>query len=220
MARRLIGARAGQALASAGCCLVLVTGCTQTATPVPAPVDRGSASVQPSESASQTPSSADSAGSGGAGGGGGGGATDGGGGSGGSGATDGSGGNQAAGSPIDVPTIPEKHQPMDGLRDGIKALFIAACGGHELCVKLEFGDGACFVGYEPAALAARGSTVKVLTESQEDCDRANGVTGPGSATDGTTPGSAPTTDLPSSGTTGSGTDSSTPGNGQPDGSPG
>ena len=69
-------------------------------------------------------------------------------------------------------------------------------------MKLEYGNGACFVGYEPAAQAARGSTVQVLTESQEDCDRANGLDGSGSATDGTTPGPTPSTDVPSSGTNG------------------
>jgi len=124
-------------------------------------------------------------------------------------------GSGAAPSPIDVPTVPEKNQSMDGLRDFIERQFIDACGGHDLCVTLEYGDGACFVGYDPAVQAARGSTVKVLTESQEDCDRANGVTGSGTATDGTTPAPTPSTDLPSSGTNGG-----SPGNGQPDGSSG
>ena len=53
-------------------------------------------------------------------------------------------------------------------------------------MKLEYGDGACFVGYEPAGRASRGSTVKVLTESQEECDRANGLEESGSATDAPT----------------------------------
>lgn len=226
MARRLIGStRAGRVLAIAACSLVLATGCTQTVTPPPVRATGGSESVQDTESATQPPTSADGAGSGGAGGVGNG-ASDGGAGNGGSGggATDGGGGgNQAAGSPIDVPTIPEKHVSMEGLRDPIRDLFVTACGGQDLCVKLEYGNGACFVGYAPAALAARGSTVRVLTESQEDCDRANGLDGSGSTTDGTTQGSTPSTDVPSSGTTGSGTTGSgtnggSPGSGQPDGS--
>ena len=122
-------------------------------------------------------------------------------------------GSAASPSPIDVPTIPKQHTSMVGLRDSIERSFIDACGGQDLCVKLEYGDGACFVGYEPAAQAARGSTVKVLTESQEDCDRANGLPGSGSATDGTTPVPTPSTDLTTSGTNGG-----AQGNGQPDGS--
>lgn len=246
MARRLIGStRAGRVLAIAACSLVLATGCTQAVTPPPVRATGGSDSVQGTESVTQPPTSADGAGGGGGGvgtGASGGGAGNGGsGGSGGSGASGasgggaadgGGGGNQAAGSPIDVPTIPEKHQSMEGLRGTIESLFIDKCGGQDLCVTLAYGTGACFVGYAPAARAPRGSTVRVLTESQEDCDRANGLDGSGSATDGTTQGStpstdvpspgssAPQTDVPSPGTTGSGANGGSQGNGQPDGSSG
>ena len=34
---------------------------------------------------------------------------------------------------------------------------------------LDFGDGACFLGYDPADRALRGSTVKVLTGSLAEC---------------------------------------------------
>ena len=89
-----------------------VTGCTRTAPPVQAAGDGGSGSVQPTELRHASPTSPDGAGSGGGGGSGGGSgnasseATGG----------DGGNGNQAAGSPIDVPTIPEKHVSMEGLQ--------------------------------------------------------------------------------------------------------
>ena len=168
MARRLIGStRAGQVLAIAACCLVLATGCARTQAP-PVRATGGSESVQQSGSAPQPPPSADGAGNGG-------GAVpsgsvgNGGGNGGGGGGNGGDGGNQAAGSPIDVPAIPATHQLLADVRDGIRQLFVDACGGQDLCVTLEFGDGACFLGYDPADRALRGSTVKVLTGSLAEC---------------------------------------------------
>ncbi|WP_323101832.1 hypothetical protein [Intrasporangium sp. YIM S08009] len=92
------------------------------------------------------------------------------------GTSDGSSGGGAVGSPIDVPTIPDPHTSMDGLRSAIEGAFVAACGGDVLCVHLEYSDGACLLGYSPSTTAARGSTVKVLTESQDECDAANNGT--------------------------------------------
>lgn len=108
--------------------------------------------------------------------GGGGGGGNGGNGGGGNGGGGGGGGGGAVGSPIDVPTIPDPHTSMDGLKSAIEGAFIQACGGTELCVKLEYSDGACLLGYSPSGKAERGSTVKVLTETQQECDAANGVT--------------------------------------------
>ena len=88
-------------------------------------------------------------------------------------------GPTAPGSPIDVPTIPDPHITMDGLQDTIRTLFEQACGvdpGAQLCVHLLFTDGDCFVGYSPTGRVERGKTVTVVTESQAECDRANGVT--------------------------------------------
>jgi hypothetical protein len=84
-------------------------------------------------------------------------------------------GGGAVGSPIDVPTIPDPHASMDGLRPEIERDFVKACGGDTLCVHLVYTHGACFIGYSPSATAPRGSTVTVLTESQQECDAANGV---------------------------------------------
>jgi hypothetical protein len=256
MSRQLIGiTRAGQGLAIAACTLVLVTGCTRAQTPAGATENGATGSVVPSESvvptesATQPPTSpTESAGSASAGTSGGGGSSNGansggnnsggnssggnssGGNSSGGGGNGADGGNEAAGSPIDVPSIPDKHVTMDEIRAGIPDLFITACGGHDLCVKLVYGDGPCFAGYDPATRAPRGSTVRVLTESQEDCDRANGLDGSGSSTDGTTPDTGPSTDVPSSGTTtttdapgsgtSGGTDTGVPSSGQSDGSSG
>ena len=250
MSRQLISImRAGQGLAIAACTLVLVAGCTRAQTPAGATENGATGSVVPTESvvptasATQPPTSptdpagSASTGTNGTNGSGGGGSSNGGDTSGGNSSGDGSssggggdGGNEAAGSPIDVPSIPDKHVTMDEIRAGIPDLFITACGGHDLCVKLVYGDGPCFAGYDPATRAPRGSTVRVLTESQEDCDRANGLDGSGSSTDGTTPDTGPSTDVPSSGTTtttdapGSGTtggtDTGVPSSGQSDGSSG
>lgn len=108
-------------------------------------------------------------------------------------------GNRAAGSPIDVPTVPDAHIQMEGLKDTIRDLFIRACGGTKLCVTLKYQDGACFVGYAPSGHAARGSVVTVLTESQDECDKPhNRGTDGGGSTDGSTNGS---TDSGSGGTT-------------------
>lgn len=208
MARRPTGsASVGQLLAAVACCLVLATGCTGSAAPgtgdsgtTSAPVDR---STSPTGSGGGATSGGDTASpSGGAGDGGG-------------------AGGQAPGSPIDVPTVPEKHEPMDGLHDAITSLFVQACGGPRLCVQLEFGDGACFVGYDPATRAARGSTVRVLTESQEECDRARASGESTTTTDGTpgpeSPTGSPTGDT-SPGTTGTPTGGSTQtGGSTPDG---
>jgi hypothetical protein len=111
----------------------------------------------------------------------------------GGGSTGDNGGGGAAGSPIDVPTIPDKHTSMDGLKPAIEGAFAEACGG-TLCVHLVYTDGACLLGYDPSDRARRGSTVTVLTESQQDCDAANGVTPP--ETDTTTTGTptGPVTD--------------------------
>lgn len=239
MSGRLVGGARVLRLAAVGACsLVLVAGCTRTADPARAPGGGGSVPVQTTEPAPRpsdtTGGTQDGATDGGASGGGGASGESGGAGAvggDGAGSSEGGGGNQAPGSPIDVPTIPEKHQRMDGLRDVITSLFVSACGGTDLCVHLEFGDGACFVGYEPATRAERGSTVRVVTESQEDCDRATGQGGSGTATDGTpgpesstnTPGTGPSdtpTDLPSSGATESSTGGASPDSGQPDGSSG
>lgn len=250
MSRQLIGiTRAGQGLAIAACTLVLATGCTRAQTPAGATENGATGSVVPTESvvptasATQPPTSptdpagSASTGTNGTNGSGGGGSSNGGDTSGGNSSGDGSssggggdGGNEAAGSPIDVPSIPDKHVTMDEIRAGIPDLFITACGGHDLCVKLVYGDGPCFAGYDPATRAPRGSTVRVLTESQKDCDRANGLDGSGSSTEGTTPDTGPSTDVPSSGTTtttdapGSGTtggtDTGVPSSGQSDGSSG
>jgi hypothetical protein len=84
-------------------------------------------------------------------------------------------GSGAVGSPIDVPTVPQQHASMDGLRPEIERDFVKACGGDTLCVHLVYTHGACFIGYSPSATAPRGSTVTVLTESQQECDAANGV---------------------------------------------
>ncbi|GAA2029488.1 hypothetical protein GCM10009740_18870 [Terrabacter terrae] len=238
MSGRLVGgARVLRFAAVGACSLVLVAGCTRTADPARAPGGGGSEPVRTTEPAARpsgaTGGTTDGATDGGASGGGGSSGESGGPGAvGGDGAgSSQGGGNQAPGSPIDVPTIPEKHQPMDGLRDVITGLFVSACGGTDLCVHLEFGDGACFVGYEPTTRAERGSTVRVVTESQEDCDRATGLSGSGMATDGTqgpepstnTPGTGPPdtpTDLPGSGATESSTGGASPDSGQPDGSSG
>ncbi|GAA1982107.1 hypothetical protein GCM10009817_24210 [Terrabacter lapilli] len=216
MARRPTGsASVGQLLAAVACCLVLATGCTGSAAPGPGTGDSGSTSAPVDRSTSPTgagggagsggdtasPSGGDTASpSGGAGDGGG-------------------AGGQAPGSPIDVPTIPQKDEPMSGLRDAITSLFVEACGGSGLCVQLEFGDGACFVGYDPATQARRGSKVRVLTESQEECDRARAGGGSTTTTDGTPePGSptGPPTGDTSPGTTGTPTGGSTPDGGQSD----
>ncbi|WP_374970751.1 hypothetical protein [Terrabacter sp. BE26] len=219
MSGRLVGdARVLRLAAIGASSLVLVAGCTRTAAPARTPGGAGSESVQATVTAPLTDNTTDNTTDSTTGGGAGGGASEG-------------GGNQAPGSPIDVPTIPEKHQPMDGLRAFITGLFVSACGGADLCVHLEFGDGACFVGYEPAARAERGSTVRVVTESQQDCDRATGPTGSGTTTDGTqgpepstnAPGTGPpdtSTDLPSSGTAGSSAGGASLGRGAPDGSSG
>ena len=230
MSGRLVGGARVLRLAAIGACsLVLVAGCTRTAGPGNAPGGGASQSVLTTGTAPQpgattdgtTGGATDGATDGGASGGGASSSESGGAGAAGGGGAGGSdgGGNQAPGSPIDVPTIPEKHQPMDGLRDVITGLFVSACGGTDLCVHLEFGAGACFVGYEPATRAERGSTVRVVTESQEDCDRATGQGGSGTATDGT-PGPEPSTNLPSSGATESSTGGASPNSGQPDGSSG
>ena len=119
MARRPISSsRAGQVLATAARALVLATGCTQTVTPPFVPP--GLRVVQGAQSPRSSPTSTDGGGNGGAGAGGNGG-----------GVADGEGGgNQAAGSPIDVPAIPAKHESMGGTRDAIQNLFVTACGGH------------------------------------------------------------------------------------------
>ena len=176
MGDRRTRATAAYTLAIAIACATLVAGCAAKATPVGAPVSatESARTTQPTPETAPAPAPepapepapAPQPPDGGGGGGGGGGGSGGG------------GGNQAAGSPIDVPTIPAKHQLMDDVRDGITGLFVEACGGEVLCVNLEFGDGACFVGYDPAGKAERGSTVSVLTESQEDCDAANGFGSP------------------------------------------
>ncbi|WP_207555919.1 hypothetical protein [Intrasporangium flavum] len=148
----------------------------------------------------------------GAGGGGGGGGT-GGGGSGSGNGNGGNGGGGAVGSPIDVPTIPDPHTSMDGLRSAIEGAFVTACGGDTLCVQLEYGDGACLLGYSPSTTAARGSTVTVLTESQEECDAANN--GPPEPTDEPTveptqePSDSSSTGDSSGGSSGGSTDGST-----------
>ncbi len=99
-----------------------------------------------------------------------------GGGGGGGTSTGGTSGGGAIGSPIDVPTIPDPHTSMDGLQPAIEGAFIAACGDDTLCVHLEYTDGACLLGFSPSSTAPRGSTVTVLTESQEACDEANNAT--------------------------------------------
>ena len=225
MARRPTGsASVGQLLAAVACCLVLATGCTGSAAPGPGTGDSGSTSATVDRSASPTDAGA------GAGSGGDTASPSRGASSGGDtaspspsdGAGDGGGaGGQAPGSPIDVPTIPQKHEPMDGLRDAITSLFVEACGGSGLCVQLEFGDGACFAGYDPATQARRGSKVRVLTESQEECDRARAGGGSTTTTDGTqgseSPTGSPTGDT-GPGTTGTPTGGSTPtGGGTPHG---
>lgn len=221
MARRPTGsASVGQLLAAVACCLVLATGCTGSAAPGPGTGDSGTTSApvdgptSPTSAGGGATSGGDTA------------SPSGGGSSGGDTASpsgdagDGGGaGGQAPGSPIDVPTVPQKHEPMDGLRDAITSLFVEACGGSRLCVQLEFGDGACFVGYDPATQARRGSKVRVLTESQEECDRASPGGGSTTTTEGTpepeSPTGSPTVDT-SPGTTGTPTGGSTPDGGQSD----
>jgi hypothetical protein len=196
MARR----RTATGVAALLACLVALAACERYPAPSPASevpttvaetTSTGttvatSTAEPPSTSSDPGPTGGGNGGSGGTGGKGNGGSGDNGSGDNGSGDNGG-----AAGSPIDVPTIPDPHTSMEGLRPAIEGAFVAACGDDTLCVHLVYTHGECLLGYDPSHRAARGSTVKVLTESQKECDAANGVTTeptdePTTGTDGTT----------------------------------